>query len=42
MTVVNSANTENETEVSFFNRAAYETFKQHPEVSFLAKLLHSD
>lgn len=25
--------TENETEVSFFNREAYEAFKAHPEVS---------
>ena len=30
----NMAGTENETEVSFFNRAEYELFKLNPEVRF--------
>ena len=29
---------ENETEISFFNRAAYEAFKQHPEVTHLPSI----
>lgn len=29
-----SVHTENESEVSFFNREAYEEFKKHPDVRF--------